>query len=53
MIETLALFAVCLLGGIEISRAPWGALELPGFIRVLFVGVVLCTALTTMGVRGL
>lgn len=50
MIETLALFAVCLLAGNEISRALKGSLlELPAFVCVLFVGVVLRNTLARFG----
>ncbi len=48
MIEALAKFAVCLLVGNEISRALQGSqLELPAFVCVLFVGVILRNILTT------
>lgn len=48
MIEALAKFAVCLLVGNEISRALQGSLlELPAFVCVLFVGVLLRNILTT------
>lgn len=50
MIETLALFAICLLVGVEISRALQGSLlELPSFVCVLFVGVVLRNTLARLG----
>jgi ESS family glutamate:Na+ symporter len=50
MIEALAKFAVCLLVGNEISRALQGSLlELPAFVCVLFVGVILRNLLSTFG----
>ncbi len=50
MIETLAMFSVCLLLGNEISRALQGSLlELPAFVCVLFVGVMLRNILSTLG----
>ena len=50
MIEALAKFAVCLLVGNEISRALQGSLlELPAFVCVLFVGVILRNLLATFG----
>ena len=50
MIETLAMFALCLLVGREIAgRIQGSALELPAFVCVLFVGVVLRNALTRIG----
>ena len=50
MIETLAMFAICLLVGSEISSALLGgSLELPVFVCVLFVGVVLRNALAAIG----
>ena len=50
MIEALAMFAFCLMVGNEISRALQGSLlELPAFVCVLFVGVILRNALTTFG----
>ena len=50
MIEALAKFAVCLLVGNEISRALQGSLlELPAFVCVLFVGVILRNILATFG----
>lgn len=50
MIETLALFAICLLVGSWISSALAGSfLELPVFVCVLFVGVVLRNALAAIG----
>ena len=50
MIETLALFAVCLLVGSKISSLLLGSvLELPVFVCVLFVGVVLRNVLAMVG----
>jgi ESS family glutamate:Na+ symporter len=50
MIETLAMFAICLLVGSKISSALQSSpLELPVFVCVLFVGVVLRNVLTTIG----
>ena len=50
MIETLALFSVCLLLGQQISIMLKGsALELPSFVCVLFVGVLLRNALAALG----
>jgi len=50
MIETLAMFAICLLVGSKISSALQGSsLELPVFVCVLFVGVVLRSALAAIG----
>ncbi len=50
MIETLALFAVCLLAGKELSRALQGSvLELPAFVCVLFTGLVLRNTLARFG----
>ena len=50
MIETLALFAVCLMVGKELFRALQGSfLELPSFVCVLFVGVVLRNTLARFG----
>lgn len=50
MIETLALFSVCLLGGQFLSRWLQGSvLELPAFVCVLFVGVLLRNALAALG----
>ena len=50
MIETLALFSLCLLVGTRISTAlHGGALELPTFLCVLFVGVVLRNVLAWLG----
>lgn len=50
MIETLALFSICLLVGTRISTALHGsALELPTFLCVLFVGVVLRNVLAWLG----
>lgn len=50
MIETLALISVCLLGGQAIARALAGSwLELPSFVCVLFVGVLLRNGLSLLG----
>jgi ESS family glutamate:Na+ symporter len=50
MIETLAMFAICLLAGVELSRLLQGSLlELPSFVCVLFVGVVLRNLLAGFG----
>lgn len=50
MIETLALFAVCLMVGKELSRALHGSfLELPAFVCVLFTGVALRSTLARFG----
>ena len=50
MIETLALISVCLLAGQFIARALAGtSLELPAFVCVLFVGVVLRNGLAAAG----
>ena len=50
MIETLALFSLCLLVGTRISTAlHGGVLELPTFLCVLFVGVVLRNVLAWLG----
>lgn len=50
MIETLALFSICLLVGTRISTALHGSLlELPTFLCVLFVGVVLRNVLAWLG----
>ncbi|WP_341676575.1 sodium/glutamate symporter [Niveibacterium sp. SC-1] len=50
MIETLALITICLLGGHHLSEALQGsALELPAFVCVLFVGVVLRNGLAALG----
>jgi len=50
MIETLALIAVCLLGGQEIADLLRGsALELPAFVCTLFVGVLLRNGLGLLG----
>lgn len=50
MIETLALFSVCLLLGQQISLWLKGSfLELPAFVCVLFVGVVIRNALAALG----
>ena len=50
MIETLALFSICLLVGTQgasLLKGSW--LELPSFVCVLFVGVVLRNALAALG----
>lgn len=50
MIETLALIAICLLGGDHLAQLLQGsALELPAFVCVLFVGVVLRNGLAALG----
>ena len=50
MVETLALFAVCLAVGSWIAKMMQGsALELPSFVCVLFVGVVLRNGLAAVG----
>ena len=50
LIETLALISVCLLVGQHIARALAGTfLELPAFVCVLFVGVVLRNGLAAAG----
>lgn len=50
LIETLALFSVCLLAGIKISSLLKGSmLELPPFVCVLFSGVILRNALSAFG----
>lgn len=50
MIETLALISVCLLAGQFIAQALAGTfLELPSFVCVLFVGVVLRNGLAAAG----
>lgn len=50
MIETLALIAVCLLGGQQIAALLRGsALELPAFVCTLFVGVLLRNGLGHLG----
>jgi ESS family glutamate:Na+ symporter len=49
-IETLALFTVCIVGGTALHRAFQGsAIELPAFVWVLLVGVVLRNALAALG----
>lgn len=51
MIETLALIALCLLGGREIADLLRGsAFELPGFVCTLFVGVLLRNGLGALGI---
>lgn len=50
MIETLALFSVCLLAGVQMSAALKGSLlELPSFVCVLFVGVLLRNLFAALG----
>lgn len=50
MIETLALFSMCLLAGVLISEALKGSLlELPAFVCVLMVGVLLRNLLAMLG----
>ena len=50
LIETLALISICLLAGQAIARALHGSLfELPAFVCVLFVGVVLRNGLSALG----
>ena len=50
LIETLALISICLLAGQAIARALHGSLfELPAFVCVLFVGVVLRNGLNALG----
>jgi ESS family glutamate:Na+ symporter len=50
LIETLALISICLLAGQAIARALLGSLlELPAFVCVLFVGVVLRNGLSAVG----
>jgi len=50
VIETLALFSVCVFFGTLLSaRLQGGALELPSFVCVLLVGVVLRNALAALG----
>ncbi len=50
LIETLALIAICLLGGQSIARTLTGSwLELPSFVCVLFVGVLLRNGLSFLG----
>jgi ESS family glutamate:Na+ symporter len=50
MIETLALFSACLLAGVQIAEALKGSLlELPAFVCVLMVGVLLRNLLAALG----
>jgi len=50
MVETLALISVCLLVGQYISEKLQGSLlELPAFVCVLFVGVILRNVLSALG----
>ncbi len=49
-IETLALFMICIVAGTALGRALKGsAVELPSFVWVLLVGVVLRNALSALG----
>lgn len=51
LIETLALISICLLGGQAISSMLAGSLlELPAFVCVLFIGVILRNGLSAIGV---
>jgi ESS family glutamate:Na+ symporter len=50
LIETLALISICLLGGQAVSKMLAGSLlELPAFVCVLFIGVILRNSLSAMG----
>ena len=50
LIETLALISICLLAGQAIAQALQGSLfELPAFVSVLFVGVLLRNGLSALG----
>ena len=50
LIETLALISICLLGGQAVSKILAGSLlELPAFVCVLFIGVILRNSLSAMG----
>lgn len=50
LIETIALIAICLTVGRIVAQALQGtALELPTFVCVLFVGVILSNSLSLMG----
>jgi glutamate:Na+ symporter, ESS family len=50
LIETLALISICLLAGQAIARMLTGSLlELPAFVCVLFVGVLLRNGLSAVG----
>jgi len=50
MIETLALFSICLLAGVQLAAAFKGSLlELPAFVCVLMVGVLLRNLLAMLG----
>lgn len=50
MIETLALFSICLLAGVQIAKLLNGSLlELPAFVCVLMVGVLLRNLLAMLG----
>lgn len=50
MIETLALFSICLLGGTNVAALLQGSMfELPSFVCVLFIGIVLRNTLSALG----
>lgn len=50
LIETLALISICLLGGQAMAKMLAGSLlELPAFVCVLFIGVILRNGLSAMG----
>ena len=50
MIETLALFSICMLAGIQIAESFKGSvLELPAFVCVLMIGVLLRNLLAMLG----
>ena len=50
LIETLALISICLLGGQAVAKMLAGSLlELPAFVCVLFIGVILRNSLSAMG----
>jgi ESS family glutamate:Na+ symporter len=50
LIETLALISICLLGGQAVSKMLSGSLlELPAFVCVLFIGVILRNSLSALG----
>ncbi len=50
LIETLALIAICLLSGQAVSKMLAGSLlELPAFVCVLFIGVILRNSLSAIG----
>ena len=49
LIETLALISICLLGGQAVAKMLAGSLlELPAFVCVLFIGVILRNSLSAM-----